>query len=246
MNRHEYKRQNEERDARRQARILEAKKLPEFRRGWRGYTRWRPTWWNTPADRFAFFVAVFTGALAIVAYFQLSAMRHTDDAINDQLKEMRLQTATTRAQIRANVAPQGIVTRAVSQNGVTGWTLNPTWKNTGGTDAVDLRSWWALQIVEGAEWTAKRCPAVAAPVNGTSSEILPPQSGIAQVSAFLSTTDATRAINHQIAVFAAGHVEYFDIFPDDPIHHVDWCILVIPNDIPNNIFSFLNMSQSTK
>ena len=58
------------------------------------------------------------------------------------------------------------ITRAVSQNGVTGWTLNPTWKNTGGTDAVDLRSWWALQIVEGAEWTAKRCPAVAAPGTG--------------------------------------------------------------------------------
>lgn len=36
---------------------------------------WRPTWWEVPSDRFGFFVAFFTGALALFSVWQLSVMR---------------------------------------------------------------------------------------------------------------------------------------------------------------------------
>jgi hypothetical protein len=69
MDRLEYKRQNEKRDARRKEKLLE-ESHPK-KRWW----QWRPTWWDTPGDRFAFFVAAFTGVLATAGYWQLTAMR---------------------------------------------------------------------------------------------------------------------------------------------------------------------------
>jgi len=58
MDRHEYKRQNEERAARLKAKIFEKMNDEKV---W--YLR-RPTWWDIPSDRFSFLVASFTGALA--------------------------------------------------------------------------------------------------------------------------------------------------------------------------------------
>jgi hypothetical protein len=77
MNKEEYKRQTERRNERLQA--------IESERSWRGKFRGWFKWWWTPSDRFAFFIALFTAALALVAYFQLSAMRSTDEAIHRQL-----------------------------------------------------------------------------------------------------------------------------------------------------------------
>jgi len=64
MDKEEYKRQNETRDKKKNA--------DSFRERWFG-------WWKTPSDRFAALIALFTGVLALVAYFQLSAMRSTDE-----------------------------------------------------------------------------------------------------------------------------------------------------------------------
>jgi hypothetical protein len=76
MDKKEYKRQNEERDKKNNKK--------SFGENWFG-------WWKTPSDRFAALIALFTAVLAAVAYFQLSAMRSTDDAIRGQLEEMRNQ-----------------------------------------------------------------------------------------------------------------------------------------------------------
>jgi hypothetical protein len=76
MDKEEYKRQNEERNKKNNKK--------SFRERWFG-------WWKTPSDRFAALIALFTAVLAGVAYFQLSAMRSTDDAIRGQLEEMKNQ-----------------------------------------------------------------------------------------------------------------------------------------------------------
>src|ERR1700693_1722761 len=124
MNREEYKRQNEQRAASRNERLAQEAKTEILRQesevraardaAYRTslrykfrFLKWRPGWWNTPADRFGFFVAAFTAARVVVAYFQLGAMRHTDEAINEQLAEVRIQNETTREQMRANMAPVG-------------------------------------------------------------------------------------------------------------------------------------------
>jgi hypothetical protein len=69
MDRLEYKRQNEQREARAKAKFLEEM---EVKKDW--YQR-RPDWWKTPSDRFGFVVAFFTAALALFSVWQLTVMR---------------------------------------------------------------------------------------------------------------------------------------------------------------------------
>jgi hypothetical protein len=75
MNRHEYKRQNEQREAR-----IQAKKLEKSNAEKRWFQR-RPKWWSVPSDRFSFFVAAFTGLLATVSIWQLLVIRGQLDAM---------------------------------------------------------------------------------------------------------------------------------------------------------------------
>jgi hypothetical protein len=46
--------------------------------------KWPPAWWDTPSDRFSFFVALFTAVLAVVATLQTCIL-------SNQLAEMRLE-----------------------------------------------------------------------------------------------------------------------------------------------------------
>jgi hypothetical protein len=75
MDRHEYKRQNEQREARKQEKLLEKANSEKV---W--YQR-RPKWWRVPSDRFSFFVAAFTGALAFFSVWQLIVIRGQLDAM---------------------------------------------------------------------------------------------------------------------------------------------------------------------
>lgn len=75
MDRHEYKRQNEERDARKKAKAFEKTNAESV------WYRRRPKWWHTPSDRFNFLVASATTALAIFAIWQLLVMRGQLDAM---------------------------------------------------------------------------------------------------------------------------------------------------------------------
>lgn len=87
MDKEEYKRQNEQRHKRKDAK--------SFGNRWFG-------WWKTPSDRFAALIALFTAVLAGVAYFQLSAMRSTDEATH-ALAEAALKQAKA-ASDQANAA----------------------------------------------------------------------------------------------------------------------------------------------
>jgi hypothetical protein len=75
MDRHEYKRQNEEREARIKAKILESSNTEKV------WYRRRPKWWDIPSDRFGFLVAAFTGVLAFFSIWQLSVIRGQLDAM---------------------------------------------------------------------------------------------------------------------------------------------------------------------
>jgi len=46
-------------------------------------------------------------------------------------------------------------------------------------------------------------------------------------------------MNGDKTLFIGGHIEYRDIFPDSPLHHYDWCDLVLPDDISRNVISFV-------
>jgi hypothetical protein len=132
MNRDEYQRKNQERDANR-------KKVIAWTRFW----EWRPTWWKIPAERFSFFVAAFTGVLAVVGGYQLSALRQ-------QITEMHLQTTTTRAQIRASIAAvrMEIAPYETADGKLAGWEITPRWKNNGATDAINLLQWWGVGFID--------------------------------------------------------------------------------------------------
>jgi len=64
MDRQEYKRQNEEREAKIKDQFV-----------WRKFWYWRPRWWKPPSDRFAAIVALFTAVLAIVSSCQWHEMK---------------------------------------------------------------------------------------------------------------------------------------------------------------------------
>ena len=98
MDRHEYRRQNERRDACRD------KKLAEESHATKRWWQWRPTWWNIPSDRFAFFVAVFTGVLALVAIWQWSAMRQADQTTRESFSAVQRPFITA---IGLNFSQQG-------------------------------------------------------------------------------------------------------------------------------------------
>ena len=98
MDRHEYRRQNERRDACRD------KKLAEESHATKRWWQLRPTWWNIPSDRFAFFVAVFTGVLALVAIWQWSAMRQADQTTRESFSAVQRPFITA---IGLNFSQQG-------------------------------------------------------------------------------------------------------------------------------------------
>jgi hypothetical protein len=104
MDRHEYKRQNEDREARIKAKILvevEAKKSWHQR---------RPRWWKVPSDKFSFFVAVATGALAFFSVWQLMVMRGQLDAMErDQQPYVSIGDKLPQPQFTIYVKDKGAI-----------------------------------------------------------------------------------------------------------------------------------------
>jgi hypothetical protein len=119
MDRHEYKRQNEERAAR-----VKAKQLEEAEAKNKG---WRPSWWEPPSDRFSFFVAAFTGALAFFSVWQLIV-------IHGQLDAMERDQQPLISPGDQNIPPD--FTPVIGDKGAIGWAWNVT--NFGKGEARDV------------------------------------------------------------------------------------------------------------
>ena len=43
----------------------------------------------------------------------------------------------------------------------------------------------------------------------------------------------------------AGHMQYRDIFQEDPIHFFDWCDWAVPNDVANRRWSFITLYRNS-
>lgn len=132
MDRHEYKRQNEQREARTKAKALEKVNAEKV---W--YQR-RPKWWDTPSDKFSFLVATFTGALALFSVWQLTVMRGQLDAMErDQQPYMSIGDKYIPPEFMPFVGDKGAI----------GWAWNVT--NFGKGEAKDVTVDAFIRIGEG-------------------------------------------------------------------------------------------------
>jgi hypothetical protein len=150
-------------------------------------------------------------------------------------------------EIRENVQNPGDQT----ESKLTGWLFNPRWTNVGGTDIRRLINWWVLTVVHRAspltvpEQLSQPCPPIIKTDGPITSVVLPPGGGETQTAQKLSIEDARLATGESssVSIYAVGHAEYDDIFPDTPRHHFDWCILVYPNNPEKSLFSPLDVSR---
>lgn len=172
---------------------------------------------------------------AVVAAFQWTELRSTDHSIAEQAKiaarqldEMREQRLLTVAQLRANLAPQETQHKPIKINDqILSWDVNPTFKNLGGTDATDVRLWWAIKFIEGSGLNSSNCPANPPPAVKVPATIIRRDGGITLFAHNLSALDVAKSNAGKGTVFIVGHIEYRDVFPDSPLRFFDWCWIAL-------------------
>jgi hypothetical protein len=156
--------------------------------------------------------------------------------------------------LRANLRREHPQTIAQGEGGkligvgekLTGWGVSPVWANAGSTNAQDFRGWFdikAFETLAGAKIGPDNCPSSVAPVPIPEPTSIAQGGVITQLAKTLSVEDAVRAKDQPVYILMWGHIEYRDAFPETPMHHHDWCVAVIPNDIPKGIFSFLTIKE---
>jgi hypothetical protein len=50
----------------------------------------------------------------------------------------------------------------------------------------------------------------------------------------------------KISLYFMGRITYRDIFEGTPEHHYGWCVLVIPNDLVTDRFSYIGVMEKTE
>jgi hypothetical protein len=209
-------------------------------------------------------ITAFTGVLATVAILQLWAIFSTDTATHDlakaavgQLAEMKAQRVFTMIQLRANLRREKLATNPVGANGqlighgerLYGWDVNPWWTNVGGTDAKNVISWWEIKIFPftvSPDAKPPSCPRAARPMEPTP-VLVQSQGRLIQVNKRLLIEDAQKAMKGDVSqlIYIYGRIEYNDAFPNTPLHYLDWCVNVTPDDISKNIFSFGRLREES-
>jgi hypothetical protein len=134
MNKDEYKRQNEKRDAAREDKFK-----------W----KWRPAWWKVPSDRFALFVVLFTLALVVVGSLQWQLMR-------SQLGELRRQLDDSEILEAASVTIKNLRVSGFPERPVADFDV----VNSGRTraDAINILSSFDWTLATGKAVTIPRDP----------------------------------------------------------------------------------------
>jgi hypothetical protein len=177
---------------------------------------------------------VFTSIIsAIITYCQLveiqKAGSQTDrtitvlnrqaDSLSDQVAQMKAQKGLTRVQLSANVRSEDISHEPAYSNGqLTGWMINPHFRNVGATDARQYREWWGAVSVRERSDPHNQCPALhQSPVSGQPHVISADNSSV-MAGWLLTVQEATDAINGLIKIYFIGHADYRDVFPDTPHH----------------------------
>lgn len=105
-------------------------------------------------------------------------------------------------------------------------------------------AWYRMSGLEGKEkWTVADCPLPKVPDEMPLPIVIQAGHPVTQEGLLLPIETVMSAKTNHGAIFLAGHVQYRDIFPDDPIINYDWCQRMIVNDQVNNVFSFFILRQ---
>jgi hypothetical protein len=201
-------------------------------------------------------LGIYTGILAVATVLLVVAsgisayfLWESDNAIEGQLREMHLQTITTRAQVRANVAIDHVqIDEDAAKGTAVAWDFTPVWKNNGPTDALNVEQWYGISYIDSpvAPLTRIGCAPLPRPANSRPMTI---QAGhtFLELAQSVLMDNLYKAAAFQAVLIIQGHMEYSDIFSDDPRIILNWCSRIIPNDIPSKKASFLDLeSQSTR
>jgi hypothetical protein len=209
-----------------------------------------PWWWlrqRDPIARFTAYLVLFTFCLVFVGILQWVSIR-------GQLHEMKAQRLLTMAQISANlkqertiITPYGEGEKPISQGEIIrGWHITPSWTNVGGSDARGFVGWFEVipyNFMPPRPPNGGDCPVPVEPKSPRPEYVIQPHAGMLQVAQKLALEDVIRAKNGKGYILVVGHIEFRDIFPDTPIHHRNWCELLIPDDPARNIWSDIMLSE---
>jgi hypothetical protein len=193
-------------------------------------------------------VGLFTFALVAVGIVTAYIFGRQLNVMQGQLDEEKAKTILTRTQLRANlrlevptITPFGAgQVLAGTKEQSSGWAVSPTWINVGGSDARDYMGWFDIRIFDvrsPKHLTGADCPSLAQPDPLPDGIIIHPGTQIAQLAKTLSVEDVVGAKNETKYILMYGHIEYRDVFPDSSLHHEDWCMVVVPNNIEHGVFS---------
>jgi hypothetical protein len=174
--------------------------------------------------------AALMQASAIAANFGVSTVSHAYSAAGEELQSGSTEQTASFA-------------------------VNPALKNIGGTSAKDVVTWFniVMTYTDRPRSVGERLSVPCAPKNPPSTKEAAPavvapgetDTLFAQILTFEQVSEAS-GLYTAVVIFVTGHAEYKDIFfPKTPIHHLDWCDLMLPNNITKNQFSFVNKGRSS-
>jgi hypothetical protein len=180
--------------------------------------------------------ALFTFALAGFSAWQVAETRRTygpikesADAAKAQSEANRDQVAILKSQLRANLKVR-IESATINQDSKpVAWIFTPVWTNAGGTDAVQASGWDDIEFFDSAIpdsfdfLTARHPPGQAISVTQGDEFMQPTKS--------LSAEQVQKIIDQKGNAIIWGHIEYGDVFPKSPRHHIHYCLRVFPANI---------------
>lgn len=186
------------------------------------------------------FIGFFTVITACVGSLQWCS-------IQGQLDEMRAQREMTVIQMRAKLRPDDIKRDPVllADGKLAGWYLTPKWTNAGSTDAINVVRWWQVGIFPNGVPAGYKCRADVPRIRPAPT-IVHAGGGFSESALFLGFYEAVQALTNRPRpwiVLVSGHIEWNDEFPHTPLHQLDWCSRVVPNDIRKNIFSYIDVNM---
>jgi hypothetical protein len=165
------------------------------------------------------------------------------DIMREQIGEMRQQRLSAQAQMRADMRRETLQTEHKNIGGRDRWMITPVWKNAGSTDARYLGAAWRLKWLADANIPPDQllCPNVE-PVTNASGISAPGQMFLQGAQVLPAAVVDAAAVNRAVIIIA-GRVQYRDVFPDTPLHYLEWCVWAVPNDPSHNVWSFISLYE---
>jgi hypothetical protein len=163
----------------------------------------------------------WTAVLAISSTFAAIFAVFTLIAIRGQLVEMQTDSIIRKNEIRARI--QRNTTPEITATGL----AEPTALiNIGKSDAQDFTGWNDIRFFE--PEAADRFDFRKNPDNwdGPIRTTIGPNGNINLPTQEILTSDVRRSMNKEGIIIHWGYVEYRDIFPDNALHFLHWCMLL--------------------